>query len=194
MPSSVTLREMEPMPTPEFLEERRRLGLDQRDEVWDGVLHMVPPASFKHYDLGAELIATLLPLAKARELKMVYEAGLIDGPGWQNYRVPDLMIVDPSQVEDRGVVGAATLVIEILSPDDESRKKLPFYASRGVGEVWLVEPTTRVTEVLLLGSGTYTPSIPDARGVTSAPALGLALSVVAGPLLRVTWTGGEAQI
>jgi hypothetical protein len=27
-----------------MLAERRRLELDERDEVWDGVLHMVPPA------------------------------------------------------------------------------------------------------------------------------------------------------
>jgi hypothetical protein len=26
-----------------LLEERRRLGLDIRDEMWDGVLHVVPP-------------------------------------------------------------------------------------------------------------------------------------------------------
>jgi hypothetical protein len=28
-----------------LLDERRRLGLDVVDEVWEGVLHMVPPPS-----------------------------------------------------------------------------------------------------------------------------------------------------
>lgn len=26
-----------------FLEERHRLGHDKQDELWEGVLHMVPP-------------------------------------------------------------------------------------------------------------------------------------------------------
>jgi hypothetical protein len=32
----------------EMLERRRRSGLDRLDEVWDGVLHMVPAPSFAH--------------------------------------------------------------------------------------------------------------------------------------------------
>jgi hypothetical protein len=35
-------------PDPAFLEERRRLRLDRRDEVWDGVYHVVPSANTEH--------------------------------------------------------------------------------------------------------------------------------------------------
>ncbi|MGI9120683.1 MAG: hypothetical protein ACR2G7_11290 [Acidimicrobiales bacterium] len=31
-----------------LLEERRRLGLDIFDEMWEGVLHMVPPPGGPH--------------------------------------------------------------------------------------------------------------------------------------------------
>jgi hypothetical protein len=32
----------------ELLERRRRSGLDRLDEVWEGVLHMVPAPSGEH--------------------------------------------------------------------------------------------------------------------------------------------------
>jgi hypothetical protein len=35
-----------------MLDERRRLGQDVRDEMWDGVLHMVPPPGGAHQDYG----------------------------------------------------------------------------------------------------------------------------------------------
>ena len=38
-----------------LLDERRRLGLDVFDEVWEGVLHMVPPPSGEHQRLELEL-------------------------------------------------------------------------------------------------------------------------------------------
>jgi hypothetical protein len=47
-----------------LLDERRRLGLDRRDEMWDGVLHVVPPPKDAHQSLGAEFF-----------LDRVWEAG-----------------------------------------------------------------------------------------------------------------------
>ena len=32
----------------DFLEERRRLGIDVRDELWEGVVHLVPPPASAH--------------------------------------------------------------------------------------------------------------------------------------------------
>ncbi|HEV7555026.1 MAG TPA: Uma2 family endonuclease [Kofleriaceae bacterium] len=59
----------------------------------------------------------------------------------------------PRQLSKRGLEGAE-LVVEILSPDDESRDKLPFYANVGVREAWLeawlIEPSTLAIEVLSL--------------------------------------------
>jgi hypothetical protein len=36
-----------------MFDERRRLGLDGRDEMWDGVLHVVPPPGGPHMEFGA---------------------------------------------------------------------------------------------------------------------------------------------
>ena len=36
-----------------MLAERRRLGLDGHDEMWDGVVHLVPPPDGRHQRLGS---------------------------------------------------------------------------------------------------------------------------------------------
>ena len=71
-----------------LLEERRLKGLDRFDEMWEGVLHLVPPPSFAHQKLGAELLTALKPLADALGLSIVYETGLFRDEG--DYRIPDL--------------------------------------------------------------------------------------------------------
>src|SRR5277367_4786866 len=109
-------------PSPEMLEERRRLGHDTQDEVWDGVLHMVPPASFRHQQFGLELAVVLRAIAKARGYLIAYEVGVLDPSraDFSNYRQPDITVVDPAHASERGVEGRAELIVEILSPNDES--------------------------------------------------------------------------
>ncbi|MDQ6806524.1 MAG: Uma2 family endonuclease [Actinomycetota bacterium] len=46
-------------------------------------------------------------------------------------------------------------MIEIVSPEDESWKKLPFYASHDVDEVVIVEPANSSTSWLALRDGEY---------------------------------------
>ncbi len=90
--------------------------------------------------------------------------------------------------------GRAELVIEVLSPYDESRDKLPFFATCGIPEVWLVDPGTRVQEVFILTAGRYVAVEPDAAGARHAPVLGLALSVAAGPKLRIASSARVVEI
>lgn len=170
-----------------WLEERRRLGHDRRDEVWDGVLHMVPQPGTSHQGLAAALIFRLTPLATARGYRVLPETSLFGVRGEKNYRVPDIALVDPNDVTERGIEEHAELVIEILSPNDESREKLPFYATCGVREVWLIEPKTRFFEIRALDD--------DYAAIrTESAVLGVKLSVVTGPLLRLDWGDGSAEI
>src|SRR5262249_3614736 len=104
-----------------------------------------------------------------------------------DYRIPDVVVARPSHVKRRGLEGAI-LVVEVLSPDDESRDKLPFYAKIGVREVWLVEPTTLVTEIYELIGARYV-RVPFVGGIARSPALGIELARTAAALeLR---DGGE---
>src|SRR5438128_943754 len=111
-----------------LLEDRRRRGADLFDEMWDGVLHMVPAPSSGHQGLGTRLVAILLDLAEARGFRVFYETRLYrrDAPA-DDYRIPDLMVVRPEHVSARGVESGADVVIEILSPGDETYEKVGFY-------------------------------------------------------------------
>ena len=178
-----------------WLAERRMTGEDRRDECWDGVLHMSPFPSTAHQRLARELLETLEPLATARGWEVFYEIGVFDpSNGDNNNRGPDVTIVAPEYLSRRGVEGRAELVIEVLSPYGESRDELPFFATCEIPEVWLVDPGTRVAEVFVLTAGRYVTVEPDAAGVHHAPLLGLALSVVAGPKLRIASSARVVEI
>lgn len=51
----------------------------------------------------------------------------------------------------------APLVVEIVSPDDETWQKLPFYAAHGVDEVLIVDPAKRAVHWLALVDGEHRP-------------------------------------
>ena len=182
-------------PDPEWLEERRRCGIDRRDEVWDGVLHVPPEPSPHHQRIEGRLARWLSPLAEARNLECLTGIAILDPANHdKNYRVPDIIVIDPRQILRRGTEGPVIVAIEVLSPHDESREKFAFYAARGVKEVWIVDPDTRDFEVYTLRSGVYFAILPDETGRVRAPALDLTLSLGAGPVLHVAWAGGSAEI
>ncbi|WP_369052933.1 Uma2 family endonuclease [Kineococcus terrestris] len=73
-----------------------------------------------------------------------------------DFHAPDLGLVRQQDEADLGLhVPTAEVVVEIVSPDDASRAKIPFHLGRGVREVWLVDPAERVLTV-------HTPDHPDA--------------------------------
>ena len=110
-----------------MLERRRRLGQDHFDEVWEGVLHMNPAPSGRHGDLESQLHVILRPLAQSAGLRM---RGQFNLGQEADYRVPDAGLHHDDT--DRVYYATAALVIEIVSPGDESWEKLPFYAAHGV--------------------------------------------------------------
>ena len=171
-----------------LLDERRAKGLDTSDEMWEGELHMVPPPSDRHQEVGAELFLTLAPIAKERGLLPRYDATGVFRPGVDNdWRVPDQVYASPGVRSERGIEGAASLVIEILSPNDETYQKLDWYASVGVGEVLVVEPETRRVELFANRDGRMVPVEP-----VHLQALDVGAETVDGKL-RLTWEGGSAE-
>ncbi|MBD0281760.1 MAG: Uma2 family endonuclease [Thermoleophilaceae bacterium] len=142
-----------PPPEIEALKERRRRsGVDRFDEVWDGVLHLVPAPSFAHAYVSGQLVELLGP--PAREAGLVPTVGGFNlGENENDYRVPDGGL----HREGDSCVWhpTAALVFEIVSPDDETWDKLPFYAAHGVDEVLIVDPTERSVHWLALEGGEY---------------------------------------
>lgn len=165
----------------EFLEQRHTYGQDKCDEVWDGVLHMPPLPSSAHARRSLDLAVALIPISERRGLQVWGDCtGIVEHN--QNYRIPDAMIARPEHTRSHGL-SSAELVVEMLSPNDEAREKLPFYAARGVKEIWLIDPITCAFEIL---------SLLDDRYITvhggRSPLLDVELATLAGtaPKLRIT--------
>ncbi|MGH2854777.1 MAG: Uma2 family endonuclease [Solirubrobacteraceae bacterium] len=137
----------------EMLERRRRSGIDRMDEVWDGVLHMVPAPTGRHAQIEWRLARLLGPLAERAGLRAGGQFNL--GDSEDNYRVPD------GGLHRTPATGTwhstAALVVEIVSPGDESWEKLPYYAAHNVDEVLIVDPAKRTCDWLGLREGEYRP-------------------------------------
>ena len=144
-------------PPPELealLERRRKAGVDRLDEVWQGVRHMVPGPSFEHARMSQQLAELLGPPARAAGLVAAMSEFNL-GESEYDFRVPD------GGLHRTGAAGVwlatAAVVVEILSPGDESWQKLPFYADHHVDEVLLVDPDERTVTWLALHDGEYQP-------------------------------------
>ena len=135
-----------------LLERRRRLGLDHRDEMWEGVLHMNPAPHGRHHRIGQQLAELLGPPATAAGL--VPAIGIFNLGVPEDYRVPDGAIHRPGS--DQMYYETAALVVEIVSPSDESWEKLSFYAAHHVDELLIVDPEQRSVSWLgLAADGEY---------------------------------------
>ena len=136
-----------------LIERRRRLGLDHRDEMWEGVYRMNPPPSLEHQVILQQLAVLLSSSARDADLLAVIQEFGLGAP--EDYRVPDGGLHRP------GASGVwhptAALVIEIVSPGDESWHKLPFYAAHDVDEVLIIDPREHSISWLGLENGEYQP-------------------------------------
>ena len=134
-----------------LIERRRRLGQDLFDEVWQGVLHMNPAPRGRHGAIETQLAVLLTPLARGGGLVLTGQFNV--GSSEEDYRVPDLGL--HREFSDRVWYPSALLVVEIVSPGDESYKKFDFYAAHGVDEVVIIDPGERVVHWFSLGDGEY---------------------------------------
>lgn len=130
-----------------WLERRRRLGQDRRDEVWDGRYVVAPEPDARHGQVQIELALVLKRAA--------HRLGLHALPGFNlggpdDFRCPDAGLLP-------GPLGVwherAVLVVEVLSPDDATFDKLDFYTAHGVEELLVVDWRQRSIRVLALQDG-----------------------------------------
>jgi Uma2 family endonuclease len=145
---------LDPLPVEidELLYRRKQLDLDRADEMWDGVLHVNPTPHGRHGRVLQQLTEIFGPLARTAGLIAMADFNL----GTKgNYRVPDSGILRSGP--DRLYYPTAALVVEIVSPKDESWAKLPFYAAHDVDEVLIVDPKKREIHWLGLRGDRYEP-------------------------------------
>ncbi len=154
----------QPIELQAFLKRRRELGQDTHDEVWEGVYHVSPMAHSRHGLLDDELAGVLRPHAR--------EGGLVGSSAFNlgepnDYRVPDRgYFRSPTPAV---YVPTAALVVEILSPDDETFAKFGFYARHDVEEICTADPQARQLRWFRRSGDDYEEvSASDVLGVTVA--------------------------
>jgi Uma2 family endonuclease len=137
----------------ELLDRRRRNGADRHDEVWQGVHHMVPAPGAAHSLIAQQLAILLDGPARAAGLVVSVDFNL---GAEHDYRVPDLGI---HRGRPHGTwIPTAAAAVEILSPEDETWDKLPFYAGHRVDELIIVDPSTKSVDWRALRDGQYLPT------------------------------------
>jgi len=125
--------------------ERAESGSDRYDEVWEGTYMMAPMPNIEHQDLVNRLATIFQEIIGWPELGIVLPGCNVSDrkEDWQeNYRVPDVAVVlseGGAQNLDTHWCGGPDFVVEVVSRDDKTREKLPFYAAVGVRELLVVD-------------------------------------------------------
>lgn len=173
----------------ELLAKRRRLGLDACDEVWEGVLHVSPPPHDAHGLVQGDVYFALQTQIRRYGLGRLRIGSGVRQPrsGRKNFRVPDLTFLRSDQhrsVVRRWIEVPVALVVEIRSPREVVRAKLPFYAARQVEEVLWIGWETLEIELHRLSGDRYIAIRPDKGGFLDLESLAIRLR-------RVERAGGK---
>lgn len=145
----------DPAAAERLLAERRRLGQDRKDEVWNGTYIMSPDPTFSHNLIAFELCSTFSQTQKSRGAK-AYPGGNVSdrAKGWeQNFRCPDVIVLfpeNPAKNLDTVLVGGPDFAMEILSPHDRAREKLPFYGKIKTRECLYIDREQECVELYRL--------------------------------------------
>ncbi len=140
----------DPPPPASLVANRKRLGLDRHDEVWQGEYRMSPAASFEHSTAGVALVSLFGPIATAcgMRVSLEFNLGSVD-----NYRVPDLGV---HRGQPAGVwIDTAAIVVEVRPTGDDSLAKLAFYFDHGVEEVLIADLAERTVQWFGRGTNAF---------------------------------------
>jgi Uma2 family endonuclease len=133
----------------------------RRYEIVNGVLVMAPAPTPEHQDIVGEIYVALRAYVKLAGLGRVFMGPLDVQLSPENTFQPDLVVLLNAHLErvaEKKISGAPDLAIEIASPSTAAYDRLTKYekyAQAGITEYWLVKPTRRAVEVLVLERGEY---------------------------------------
>ncbi len=161
-----------PVTTKLTYEDHLKTSGDERYELLDGELFILPAPSIAHQHVAMKLGTRLDTFVEDRNLGVVYSAPTDAVLSETDVVQPDLLFISSERaniVTSANIVGAPDLTVEIRSDftaerDETLKRKL--YAECGVKEYWLVDPEARTITVLLLGEGDYTEGATYTEGQT----------------------------
>jgi Uma2 family endonuclease len=144
-----------------------------------GIVYKMSPVRLDHDNLTAYL-RTLFdtyfayrPIGEAKGTDFVMRV-----EATESAREPDMQIIlkdNPGTLTETGMIGAADICIEVVSPESEERDygtKLGEYERGGVGEYWIFDRIRQGAQFYRLNeAGTYIAQSVDERGIYRTPKL-----------------------
>jgi Uma2 family endonuclease len=164
----------------QILAERIGKDGDQYDEVWEGVYVVTPLPNNDHQEIVGDLGSILQEVVRRAKLGQVFPGVNVSdhNRGWEkNYREPDVAVfLNDTKAINHGThwQGAADFLVEIISPGERTRDKLPFYGGIGVVELLIIDRDPWTLELyrqdagrlVLVGSSTLAaPDVLESRTV-----------------------------
>ena len=133
----------------------------RRYEIVNGVLVMAPAPGTGHQSIVVRLSHYLFTHVELAGLGRVFPGPVDVELGPKNVYQPDFVVLLNAHLErvaEKKISGAPDLAVEIASPSTAAYDRLTkyqTYAQAGIPEYWIVKPTRRAVEVLVLEHGEY---------------------------------------
>jgi Uma2 family endonuclease len=199
---------LDPYVEEQLLAQRQACDGDRYDEVWEGVYVMSPLPNNDHQEIVGELVSVFREVIRRPGLGKVFPGvNLSDrGDDWKlNYREPDVAVfLRDGKAVNCGTHwrGAADFLVEITSPGERTREKIPFYSTLGVVELLVIDRDPWTLELYrhqdgqLTKVGQFTLAEPH---ILTSQSVGLTFQLLQGdprPQIQVTHlaTGREWQV
>jgi len=134
---------------------------NNRYEIFQGELRMVPAPSTGHQDISRNLEFLIWKFVKEKRLGKVFYAPIDVVFDDDEVFQPDIIFIrneSKSIIDKNAIHGAPQIVIEIISPSSsfyDTIEKKEVYRRYGVEEFWLVFPDEKAIEILTLEKGIY---------------------------------------
>lgn len=175
----------------DLIEQCKAWGVDQHDEVWEGVYFMSPLPNDEHQKMVTRFTFILELIIGIPELGEVRAGVNLAGSSedWKyDFRAPDVVVfLRDTKAENCDAFwrGPADFVIEITSPGDRTYDKIPFYSRLGVRELLVVDRQRWAVELHRHDGGELTKvgeSILDKADLLSSTVLPLRFQLLSGTL------------
>jgi hypothetical protein len=150
---------LDPELSREICEERETRKLDRWDEVWDGLHVVAAVPNNEHQKLVMQLAVPFSSVVDWDAGEQVLPGANVSDreKGWKkNYRIPDVLVFLRGNLAKNCHThwrGGPDLAVEIVSPGDQPRKKLDFYAAVGTRELLILDRDPWAQELYQLRRG-----------------------------------------
>ena len=161
-----------PVTTKFTYEDYLKTSDDERYELLDGELIIMPAPSIAHQHVAMKLGTRLDTFVEEGNLGVLYSAPTDVVLSDTDVVQPDLLFISSERahiITPANIQGAPDLIVEIRSASTAERDetlKRKLYAERGVKEYWLVDPEAMTITVLCLGEGGYAEEAAHSMGQT----------------------------